>query len=141
MEGFERLCRSRKVPLTRQRRLILETLLLLGTHPTTEEVHDAVARRDRRVSRTTVYRTLETLAGLGVIRRTSHPGRGFRYDHRTDRHHHLVCVRCGEVADFSDGALDAIPLPDVSARGFEVSELSVQLRGLCRRCRKKEKKP
>jgi Fe2+ or Zn2+ uptake regulation protein len=62
-----------------------------------------------------------------------------RYDGRIERHHHLICLQCDAVVDIAAPELDALPLPDTSAFGFEVQQHRVQLRGLCRRCRTQEK--
>ena len=127
------------MPCTQQRQDVLAALLDLDTHPTAEEVHALLARRKRRISRATVFRTLESLARLGLIAKTCHPGRGLRYDPVLEMHHHLVCLRCDEVIDIVDPALDAVRMPDTSALGFEVSDFRVQLRGLCKRCRKEKR--
>jgi Fe2+ or Zn2+ uptake regulation protein len=100
-----------------------------------------VARRDPGVSRATVYRALESLARMGVITKACHPGKAVRYDSRTETHHHLVCLHCDEVIDITDERLDALPVPDTSALGFQVSDFRVQLRGTCRRCRELEETP
>jgi Fe2+ or Zn2+ uptake regulation protein len=139
LELFEKLCRTRGSPLTIQRRVILEAALDLDDHPTADRVYETVASRASGISRTTVYRTLETLVQLGVISKACHPGSVARYDNRLEAHHHLICERCDRVIDISDERLDALPIPDTSSLGFEVREFKVQFRGVCRRClRKKE---
>jgi len=137
---FQRLCREQGIPLTTQRRAILKTVLALDCHPTADEVSAAPAVRRARVSRATVYRTLESLVRLGIITKACHPGGVIRYDGRTEIHHHLICLRCDAVIDIADSQLDAIPMPDTSALGFDVKDFRVQLRGLCRRCRRLEDK-
>jgi len=138
---FERFCRERGIPLTSQRRAILETVLELDDHPTADEVHDLVAQRIPGVSRTTVYRTLETLDRSGVITKVAHAGRAIRYDRRIEVHHHLVCLRCDRIVDLSDPELDTIRLPDTSTLGFKAVDHRVQLRGICLECRKQEEGP
>jgi Fur family peroxide stress response transcriptional regulator len=138
IEDFRRLCREQGLPLTEQRMVVLEAVLDLDDHPTADRVHEAVARRDPGVSRATVYRTLENLARIGVITKACHPGKAVRYDSRTEIHHHLVCLRCDAVIDITDERLDALPVPDTSYLGFEVSDYRVQLRGICRRCHEQE---
>ena len=73
---------------------------------------------------------------MGVITKTCHPGAVARYDARVDVHHHLICLRCSSIADIDDENLSRLTLPDTSAFGFEVSDFRVQLRGICRNCRK-----
>jgi len=138
IEAFRRLCRDGGEPLTEQRLLVLESVLDLDNHPTADQVHEEVARRDPRVSRATVYRALESLARMGVVARAAHAGRAVRYDRRIETHHHMLCTRCDAVIDFTDERLDALPVPDTSRLGFKVSGVQVQLRGVCRRCREQE---
>jgi len=77
---------------------------------------------------------------MGVITKTCHTGGVARYDARVDIHHHLICLRCNSVADIDDENLNSVVIPDTSAFGFEVSDFRVQLRGICRDCRKKGSK-
>ena len=137
-EFFATRCREEGLPLTPQRRVILEALLERGGHPTADEIHQEVVARLPDVSRTTVYRTLEKLVAMGIVTRLSHPGRAVRFDPRAERHHHLTCLRCDAVVDFDDAALDGLALPDTSATGFTVTDYTVELRGLCPRCREEE---
>lgn len=137
---FQRVCREQGIPLTNQRRAILRAVLALDCHPTADEVYAVPAVRRSRISRATVYRTLENLARLGIIGKACHPGGVVRYDGRTEIHHHLICLRCDAVIDIADSRLDRIPIPDTSTLGFEVEDFRVQLRGLCRRCRRLEDK-
>jgi Fur family transcriptional regulator, peroxide stress response regulator len=139
-ERIQRLCSERGLALTPQRRAILRAVLDADDHPTAERVQAALARRRVRVSRATVFRALESLARLGVITKACHPGPSVRYDRRTDRHHHLVCLVCDRVSDISDARLDALPVPDTRRFGFVVSDFGVQLRGICKECREQEDK-
>jgi len=140
IEQLRHLCRQHGLVLTPQRRAILQAVLEADDHPTAERVQAALARRRLRVSRATVFRTLESFARLGVITKACHPGSSVRYDRRTDRHHHLVCLRCERVIDIQDARLDALPVPDTRRLGFVVSDFKVQLRGICRECREQEDK-
>jgi Fe2+ or Zn2+ uptake regulation protein len=137
---FKRLCRERGERVTVQRQVILETVLDLDNHPSADRIFEAVEARVPGIARTTVYRTLEQLARMGVITKACHPGAVARFDPRTDIHHHLVCLHCNDFIDFEDEALTGLPLPDTSAFGFEVRDYRVQLRGTCRTCREKGKK-
>jgi Fur family peroxide stress response transcriptional regulator len=140
VEEYRKLCRERGLSLTAQRRAILEVVLDSDDHPQADDVYTALSRRRLRVSRATVFRTLEGLARLGIISKASHTGSSVRYDGRTDLHHHLICIACDRVIDFSDKHLDSLPVPDTRRLGFVVSDLQVQLRGTCRECRAQEEK-
>jgi len=138
IEALRRALHARGLVLTPQRRAIFRAVLDIGEHPTADRVHAALRRRRLRVSRATVFRTLESLARLGVVQKASHSGAGVRYDGCSERHHHLVCVRCDRIVDFADERLDAVPLPDTRRFGFRPLGLQVELRGICRQCREQE---
>ena len=81
----------------------------------------------------TVYRTLDLLSGLGLVRRLDLGG-GPRYELAEDHHHHLICEECGEITEFERCPMDRCGLPDV-ARDFEVRAHSLELYGTCSDCR------
>ncbi|MCX7825690.1 MAG: transcriptional repressor [Verrucomicrobiae bacterium] len=137
---FERRCREAGIPMTDQRRIVVEAVLDMHCHPTADQVYASSQVRRARISRATVYRSLESLVMLGVITKACHPGDVVRYDARLEPHHHLVCLECGEVVDIADPSITMTRLPDMSVFGFEVRDCRMQLRGVCRRCRRKEKK-
>lgn len=140
LDEYQRLCREHGLNLTAQRRAVLEAVLDLDNHPRADQVFAALSRRRPRVSRATVFRTLEGLARLRVIARASHSGSAVRYDGRSDRHHHLICTSCERMTDYDDPRLDSLKLPDTRRFGFVVSSFQVQLRGTCRECREQEDK-
>ena len=134
LEEAEQICRRHALPLTVQRRMILEALAPRSDHPTADEILAEVRERAPEISRTTVYRVLEAFVRVGVARKVCHPGAAARYEIVRDRHHHLVCLVCGRMTDFEDPRLDQLPLPDSKTNGFEVADYSIQFRGICARC-------
>lgn len=140
-EALARACQAAGVPLTAQRRQVLDAVLDLETHPTADEVHAHLQTKRAQISRATVFRTLDGLVDLGLIGRTCHPGRGVRYDRVTQPHHHLVCLRCNAMHDFTEPSFDALPLPNTSVAGFDVLDVRVQVRGVCSACRQAPSAP
>jgi Fur family peroxide stress response transcriptional regulator len=136
LRRLEEFCAGGGLSLTVQRRLILEALADRTDHPSVEKIYDALKGDHPELSRATVYRTLELLAEVGMIRKVCHPGSSVRYDPNTDRHHHLVCMECSRMVDFEDPDLDRIPLPETGRQGFRISDYTIQFRGICGECRK-----
>jgi len=132
-------CRQAGLPVTVQRRAIFEVLAGRTDHPTADQVWEAAQGQLTGVSRTTVYRVLDTFVRLGLIVRTPHLGSAVRFDPRTERHHHLVCTACDGVADLESSQLDAMRIPDTKSMGFEVDDFSVHIRGICAACRRKRR--
>jgi Fur family peroxide stress response transcriptional regulator len=137
-DAFAPRFRQHGLPLTVQRRAILEALLRREDHPTAEQIFADVKTRIPEVSRTTVYRVLETLVELGLARKASHLGAAARFDPNTGHHHHLVCLRCDRVVDLEDARLDQLSLPDTRRTGFAISDYSVHFLGLCPQCRREQ---
>lgn len=136
LQQFESLCRRLGVARTVQRRVVLEAVLERDDHPTADKIVEVVGQRVPGISRTTVYRVLDTLVELGVIRRLHHPGPAVRYDGKAGRHHHLICTRCLKVIDFDDARLNRLRLPEVAAEDFTIEDFSIHFVGLCGECRK-----
>ena len=128
-------CRAGGVPLTNQRRVVLQDLAGRRDHPTADQLFETVTARYPGISRTTVYRVLETLVQLGIARKISIPEAVARFDADIRRHHHLVCSVCHGVADFTSEELERLALPPEIGEGFMVSDYSLTVTGLCRRCR------
>ncbi len=135
-DRLEAVCRREGIPLTVQRRVIFTALLERYDHPTVDQVFAEVKERIPGVSRTTVYRTLETLANLGVVRRTNHFAASARFDGNIEQHHHLVCTVCGKVVDFQDTSLKVSNLPAARPDGFTLLDYSIYFEGHCSACSK-----
>ncbi len=138
IEHFEKLCQQHGLPLTIQRRVILKALVDRDDHPTADQIFEDIKALTPGVSRTTVYRALETLVRLGVARKAKHYKAAARFDANTGRHHHLVCLKCDKMADLDDPSLDQIGLPHPRRTGFEIIDYSVYFEGLCSECRQKK---
>lgn len=132
---LEAACRDHGLPVTVQRRTILEVLAERDDHPTADQVWESVKERLPDVSRTTVYRVLDTLVKLRLAVKAPHSGGTVRFDPRTERHHHLVCIECDKVIDLESRALDGVRLPDTRRLGFEADDFSIYVRGVCADCR------
>jgi len=132
---FERLCRQRGLARTIQRRAVFAALLERRDHPTADELYRRLRPGWPSLSRTTVYRVLETLCRAGIIGRAAHPGAATRYDPLPEPHHHLVCLRCGKITDLEGVDVGALPLPRLTREKFEVLDYCVSYRGLCAACR------
>lgn len=128
----ERL-RSRGYRLTPQRQLVLDAVDQLG-HSTPEEIGNRVRESAPGVNITTVYRTLELLEQIGLVRHT-HLGHGApTYHGAGDDHLHTVCHSCGQVssvpADLMSGVVDRLD----TERGFVVDVGHMAIAGRCARC-------
>lgn len=119
---------------TPQRKIILEELSALKTHPTAAELFGIVRRRLPRISLGTVYRNLEVLHEDGRILKLESAGAEARFDATTSNHHHIRCTECGAVRDV-EADLQENPLERIAdACGFRVVSCDVRFYGVCPDC-------
>jgi len=124
---------------TNQRKLVLDVLRDSSDHPTAEDLYARLRNRGERVAMGTIYRTVELLERIGLVRRIRLDERS-RYelvegDSDVKHHYHLVCEKCGGITDVGEDTL-AIHAAEVSAvYGFHVSGHHFRIFGFCRDCR------
>jgi len=131
----EKILREQGTRITPQRVAILRAVENSGGHPDADAVYRQVSMEHPHISRDTVYRTLSMMEEKKIIGSVLSVGHSKRYDPITSRHHHLVCVRCKKIMDFSSKEFDLLEPPsDLSSR-FKVLRTNVQVEGLCEDCR------
>ncbi len=130
--------KGKKMKMTVQRRIILEEVRNLKSHPSADEVYVAVRRRLPDISMATVYRNLETLAECGLIRRLWEVAAPRRYDGILDEHYHVVCDRCGRVGDVRLKAVNGFLEDARRASDYDVRGYRLEFHGLCPSCRGEE---
>jgi len=121
--------------MTRQRRVILEELGHLSTHPTADELYGIVRKRIPKISLGTVYRNLEMLAAAGTIRLVRTCGRQMRFDADLSDHIHAICVQCGKVIDMP-GAPPSVQPGSMgpAGSGFRQIATRTEIIGVCADC-------
>jgi Fur family peroxide stress response transcriptional regulator len=130
--------RAAGLRLTPQRFEVVHEIAASDEHPDVEHVFRAVRAHMPTISLDTVYRTLATLADLGLVGRVAATPGPVRYDANRAPHHHFVCTRCGLIRDIEDHALDGLPVPASAEALGHVESVEVQLLGVCGRCQRKE---
>lgn len=119
------------------RTAVVEALAAHDCAVTALDLDDELARRRPRVARASVYRALEQLEQLGLVRRLE-VARGVAGYERVDptghHHHHAICRDCGRMVPFEDRSLERAIGRLCENLDFEVSEHDVVLRGRCERC-------
>ncbi len=132
-EVLERL-REKGGRVTTSRRVILSELFAAGGHVTAEELSRRVQAVAPEVHESTVYRTLEALADLGVVVHV-HLAHGPAVFHLADdHHHHLVCEGCGVVVEVPDRALTTLKRRLERDHGFRLDGTHFALTGHCAAC-------
>ena len=123
--------RERGGRVTTARRLIVDAIVTADSHVSAEDLAAVVQATHPEVNLSTVYRTLDSLEGLGIVQHT-HVGHGPAIYHLGDMHQHLVCEDCGEVTDIPAKLLDDLAKILRRRYGFELHVGHFALLGHCK---------
>lgn len=128
--------RNRGLKLTQARNAVLQVLGAAPDHLRVTEVYRRARRIAPRIGLASVYRTMELLARLNLVRPV-HMEHRHRHYARTDKvhGHHLVCNGCGLVVEFSDCRVDRLARSLARRTRFLIDDHSIELYGRCPKCR------
>lgn len=123
---------------TPQRLAIYEALWQAGSHPTVEEIHHFIEKRDPTISRATIYKTLQLFVELGLALEIGFRDESTRYDPSLMVHINAICDICGNVEDFPVKELERIISTLEKELDFLVKRQTFNVYGICSRCKKKQ---
>jgi Fur family transcriptional regulator, ferric uptake regulator len=101
-----------------------------------QDIHDGLRARGRAVGLASVYRALDVLAQLSLVRRLDVDGTACYEpaDPSGEHHHHAICDRCGKLDAFEDPELERLIGGVADRLGYDVAGHDVVLRGACPDC-------
>ena len=120
-----------------KREQIVNVFLRQEGHLSADDLVDLIRREDHRISRATVYRTLQWMVEAGIARKVDFGEGRFRFEHsyRHPRHFHLICKTCHRSFEFLSSDIEGIVEEVSAARNFAASQSVVQIYGTCEECR------
>ncbi len=131
--------------MTQPREIILDVFSRAKKHLSAEDMYMEVYKIYPGIGLTTIYRTLDILINMGMISRHDFGDGRSRYELISDlkgkHHHHLVCLNCGKIIDYSDFIDEEIKLFDKLEKvlsekhNFEIKYHQVGFYGLCDKCK------
>jgi Fur family ferric uptake transcriptional regulator len=121
--------------ITPPRLAVLQVIEQNGEHLNTSEILQRAQAIYPAVGRATVYRTLELLTQLGIVRPIYLGENGPTYIWAEGGHHHLVCSACGKVVDFQQCIADQMVQELTDRFGFAIESHLLEFYGLCKNCK------
>jgi Fur family transcriptional regulator, ferric uptake regulator len=130
-----------------KRDLIVNVFLRQEGHLTADDLFDLIRREDpdrpdsnatsQRISRATVYRTLQWMVEAGIARKVDFGEGRFRFEHsyRHPRHFHLICKSCNRSFEFLSSDIESLLEEVAAARNFTARQSVLQIHGTCDSCR------
>lgn len=135
--AFRTYLASQGLRWTPERDAILEAIFATHRHFSADELYDMLREQGHRVSRATIYRTLDLLVKCGLVSSIDLGDGRLSYEHILghEHHDHLICTVCGTLIEFEDADIEVRQRAICERYGFEMERHSLRIFGRCKRCR------
>ena len=143
IERFRSFLETHGLKLTTERASLLREIFATHYHFEADELLFHLKEKNIKISRATVYRTLELLVKSGMVRRVHLGEEHYHYEYVSmDSHHdHLVCTTCGDVIEFHDPVLEARQQEICNQQKFTPTYHNLQILGICDSCSRRGHHP
>lgn len=136
--GIKDSLRERGVRLTRQRKILLDLIDTSGEHLDAEQLFQMAKKKDSKLNRVTVYRTLKMLKQGGLVDELDlmhYGGDQHYYETRLKQEHaHIICLRCGKVEEFFGEPIHRLRKQVEENLGFQILLARTEIGGYCSNC-------
>jgi len=108
---------------TKQRQQVWDEIRISSEHRDAEEIYIAINKnKDLKVSRATVYRTIDVLVKNNLVRKMDLGDGRALYEHKIDdgHHDHIICVETGKIIEFYNEDLEILQENIVKKHGYEL---------------------
>jgi len=140
-DEFRNYLKERGLKFTPERQLILKGVFSLHKHFDIDQLWEKLHRKDRRLSRATIYRTLPLLVECNLIQETLRCQGRVQYEHifGHEHHDHLVCLKCGKIIESREERIEKLQEEICKRYHFKAVEHRLGIRGYCQKCQNKMK--
>ncbi len=138
VEKYREYLATKGLRMTRERAIIIDAVFSSHEHFDADQLVQRLARRDdgKRVSRSTVYRSLIQLEEAGLIRKVARQDDRdlYEHDYGYPQHDHLICNRCGKLIEFYNQSISELLEQVARQHGFRMNGHRLEVSGLCDDC-------
>lgn len=119
---------------TNERLIILEEIFSFPSHFDAEQLFIHIRKKYDYISRATVYRTLELLHQIGILKKENlgQDYASYELDMNMPHHDHMICLECGKVIEFFDDIIEKRQKEICSEHGMEMIRHQLQIFGRCK---------
>jgi Fur family ferric uptake transcriptional regulator len=123
---------------TPERFAVLDAVLQSQGHFNAESLYYRMISNGVKISKATVYNTLELLQECGLVSKYRFGESTSRYEKAFGRphHHHMICLECGDILEFVSDKLERIQEELCNEMTFSPQSSSLQIFGTCSKCKK-----
>lgn len=135
-ERFRAFLRASGLKYTQEREQVLREFFAVDHHFEAEELRSRMRQEGSRVSRATIYRTLDLLVQAGLARKVRLGTDHYYFEHILGRrqHEHMICLNCERVIEWYDEELESVLRRNLDRHDFAASRYNVQVFGTCADC-------
>ncbi len=145
VDKFREYLATRGKRLTQERAFIVEEVFANHEHFDAEELVERLTNRkdSKRVSRATVYRTLNGLQEAGLLRKVARTNDRdvYEHDYGYPEHDHLICTKCGMLIEFSNQKIRELLEEITQEHHFLMDHHRLEVQGLCKECSRPSRRP
>jgi Fur family ferric uptake transcriptional regulator len=125
---------------TPERYAVLQAVLESQGHFNAESLYYRMISNGIKISKATVYNTLDLLQECGLVSKYRFAESTSRYEKAFGRphHHHMICLACGDIIEFVNGKLERIQEEMCREKKFNPQSSTLQIFGTCEKCSKEE---
>ena len=134
---FVNRCRQAKLKVTPQRIAIFRQLIKSENHPSADNVFKSIKAELPHISFDTVNRTLQTFSEIGIVDIVESFSGAKRFDPNYKDHHHIHCIKCGNIIDFYNDGYDMLEIPESLKQKYNILSKRVVLNVICNKCKSK----
>lgn len=127
--------RANGYKVTPQRLAVYEALAATKSHPNAEMLFSTLQPKYPSMSFATVYKTVEILDKINVIKILNTGEDSMRYDADTSIHHHIQCAVCGCVEDLMNVDSSGLVKEAEKLSGYDIKGHQFYFFGVCPHCK------
>jgi Fur family ferric uptake transcriptional regulator len=138
LQKLRRHLKENDLRFTNERLTILEEIFTFPSHFDAEQLFIHIRKKHNHISRATVYRTLELLYQIGIIKKENlgQDFASYELDFNVPHHDHMICLECGKVIEFLDDVIEKRQQEISENYGMEMIRHQLQIFVRCKEHKK-----
>ena len=132
-DTLKQILHKENLRYTQQRQEVWDEICVSDEHQDAENIYNSLRKRQIKVSRATVYRTIDVLVKNNLVRRLNLDDGRSRFENKIgiEHHDHIVCLDCRKIVEFMDETIEKMQIRIAKEQGFEIVRHVHQLFGRC----------
>ena len=132
-DTLKQILHKENLRYTQQRQEVWDEICVSDEHQDAENIYNSLRKRQIKVSRATVYRTIDVLVKNNLVRRLNLDDGRSRFENKIgiEHHDHIVCLDCRKIIEFMDETIEKMQIRIAKEQGFEIVRHVHQLFGRC----------